>query len=306
MISIQNDDCLLFLEKIDNESVDAIIIDPPYGFLRHKIETTINYQKLIDECYRVLKNNSVFIYFGQQPHITKWNHHCLNNTKFKYKNEIIWYKKISTSPALDIGRFFENIMVFSKGKRKANKTYLPFTDTVESLSDFLRSDVVRSYEQTLESIVKNVSKIERLIEFNSGKNCYPKKQTLLCQDGHTRIHTLKERECWMKQYETVLKGYSPRNLVAFTSPNRGGSKKEGGAKFNHPTVKPVELIEYLIKLFTNEKDLVLDVFLGTGTTAVACHFTNRRFLGCEIDKVYFEMALKRLKQLKNDYQESLL
>ena len=62
----------------------------------------------------------------------------------------------------------------------------------------------------------------------------------------------------------------------------------------HPTQKPVSLMEYLIKTYTNESDLVLDNCMGSGTTGVACVNTGRRFIGIEKDDGYFEVAKKRI------------
>lgn len=64
----------------------------------------------------------------------------------------------------------------------------------------------------------------------------------------------------------------------------------------HPTQKPVELMEYLIKTYTNEGDLVLDNTFGSGTTAVACRNLNRRFVGMEKEKKYFDIAVQRLSE----------
>ena len=62
----------------------------------------------------------------------------------------------------------------------------------------------------------------------------------------------------------------------------------------HPTQKPVALIEYLIKTYTNENELVLDFTAGSFTTGVACQNTNRRFVGIELDKEYFDVGIKRM------------
>ena len=63
----------------------------------------------------------------------------------------------------------------------------------------------------------------------------------------------------------------------------------------HPTQKPIDLIEYYIKNSTNENDTVLDMFMGSGTTGVACCNTNRDFIGIELDKHYFKIAEQRIK-----------
>ena len=64
----------------------------------------------------------------------------------------------------------------------------------------------------------------------------------------------------------------------------------------HPTQKPVSLLEYLIKTYTNESDLVLDNCMGSGSTGVACVNTNRDFIGIELDDNYFNIAQKRINQ----------
>ena len=71
-------------------------------------------------------------------------------------------------------------------------------------------------------------------------------------------------------------------------------KNVSKSDFNHPCPVPVELMERIIKLTTEEGDLVFDPFTGSGTTAIACMNTNRRFIGSEMDKLYFEMAVKRV------------
>ena len=77
----------------------------------------------------------------------------------------------------------------------------------------------------------------------------------------------------------------PLTLVAF---NRDGAKV-------HPTQKPVALMEYLIKTYTNETDTVLDFTMGSGSTGVACVNTNRKFIGIELDEDYFRIAKNRIE-----------
>ena len=88
-------------------------------------------------------------------------------------------------------------------------------------------------------------------------------------------------------------GRCPRSVVKIPNPN---------AKSVHPTQKPVALMEYLIKTYTNEGKTVLDFTIGSGTTAVACENLNRKWIGVEISEEYCEIAAKRIeretKQLK--------
>ena len=81
----------------------------------------------------------------------------------------------------------------------------------------------------------------------------------------------------------------PYNILQF----KGDDKKNG---FLHPTQKPVKLMEYLVKTYTNEGDMVLDNTMGSGTTGVACVNTNRNFIGMELDDKYFEIAKERIEK----------
>ena len=75
--------------------------------------------------------------------------------------------------------------------------------------------------------------------------------------------------------------------------------KHNPAQNIHPTQKPVALLEYLIKTYTNENELVLDNCMGSGSTGVACINTNRRFYGIEKDEHYFEVAKNRIEESVN-------
>lgn len=79
---------------------------------------------------------------------------------------------------------------------------------------------------------------------------------------------------------------NPTTVIEISNPN---------TKSLHPTQKPIELFEYLIKTYTNEDDIILDNCIGSGTTAVAALNTNRKFLGFETNKVYFDQARNRIQ-----------
>ncbi len=64
----------------------------------------------------------------------------------------------------------------------------------------------------------------------------------------------------------------------------------------HPTEKPIKLLEELIRLHTKENDVVLDCFMGSGSTGIACKNLNRNFVGIELNKEYFEIAKKRMEE----------
>ena len=83
----------------------------------------------------------------------------------------------------------------------------------------------------------------------------------------------------------------PKNLLTYN--NRIGELNS--LKRLHPTQKPVVLLEYLIKTYTNKNDLILDFTMGSGSTGVAALNTNRRFIGIELDEKYFNIAKERLE-----------
>lgn len=84
----------------------------------------------------------------------------------------------------------------------------------------------------------------------------------------------------------------PKNIITFSNANNNGEHL-------HPAQKPVELMEYLIKTYTNENDVVLDNCMGSGTTGVACVNTKRRFIGMEKEEKYFVIASKRIADALN-------
>ncbi|MCK5018177.1 MAG: site-specific DNA-methyltransferase [Candidatus Peribacteraceae bacterium] len=93
----------------------------------------------------------------------------------------------------------------------------------------------------------------------------------------------------IKQTKFATQRNYPRRIIKISNPNN---------KTLHPTQKPVALMEYLIKTYTNEGELVLDFTIGSGTTAVACINTGRNFIGIERDEKYCEIANKRIAEAK--------
>lgn len=83
------------------------------------------------------------------------------------------------------------------------------------------------------------------------------------------------------------------------------SKEHKKDNFFHPTQKPVALIEWLVKTYTNENELVLDNTMGSGTTGIACVNTNRKFIGIELDDDYYDIACKRVKEAISNKQLNL-
>ena len=88
------------------------------------------------------------------------------------------------------------------------------------------------------------------------------------------------------------KGKYPKTILEFSNANRKNNF--------HPTQKPVALLEYLIKTYTNEDEVVLDFTMGSGSTGVACLNTNRKFIGIELEEKYFNIAKNRIEDAQNN------
>ena len=89
---------------------------------------------------------------------------------------------------------------------------------------------------------------------------------------------------------------NPISILEFSNASQKGKV--------HPTQKPVALLEYLIKTYTNENETVLDNCMGSGSTGVACINTNRNFIGIELDEKYFNIAKERIENASNtSYKE---
>ena len=113
-----------------------------------------------------------------------------------------------------------------------------------------------------------------------GKDCY-KYEHYCGESNHVKMDKVK------KFYDADL--VNPSSVQLFTVvPNRNGKV--------HPTQKPVALLEYLIKTYTNEGDTVLDNTMGSGTCGVASKQLNRSFIGIEMDDKYFDIASKRINE----------
>jgi site-specific DNA-methyltransferase (adenine-specific) len=107
---------------------------------------------------------------------------------------------------------------------------------------------------------------------------------------YTRNRIIKAGVYPATSYTTVSDGtIYPCSVLCFNS----DKDTIGGI---HPTLKPLALMEYLIQSYTNKGDLVIDPFMGSGTTGVACQRLGRLFIGIEKEKQYFDTAVKRIKE----------
>lgn len=140
---------------------------------------------------------------------------------------------------------------------------------------------------------KPINKTEDLHVFTSaklGKMTYNPQGLIYNPTRKTRIHSKDSVFVGAKDKEYISEYTNyPINLIYF---------KQDRHKL-HSTQKPEALLEYLIKTYTNENELVLDNCIGSGTTAIACINTNRQYIGIEKDKTYYDIANKRINEALN-------
>ena len=162
----------------------------------------------------------------------------------------------------------------------------------------------------LQAIQKHIKVHENILVF-SKKGEYkfnPQKWLVEEKEFLTQRKTFKELECGNNIYSSMKKKQKPdtgvRNPISivscrvpFTPSKTKTYNKDVEIRF-HPTQKPVALLEYLIKTYTNENETVLDNCMGSGSTGVACLNTNRNFIGIELDKDFFEIAKKRIEDVE--------
>ena len=136
---------------------------------------------------------------------------------------------------------------------------------------------------------------EEILVFSKGKWTYNKQMEERSENGKKRANYLVEHTSKSVNYRD-FEGREKHKISDLRVPS-------SVQKFNvevglHPTQKPLSLMEYLVKTYTNEGDLVLDFTMGSGTTGEACGNLGRDFIGIELDKKYFDIAVNRLSKFK--------
>jgi len=252
--------CLEKMKLIPNDSIDLILCDLPYGVTKCKWDSVIDIDALWEQYKRIIKKpTGVIALFAQQPFTSLVISKCFE--LFKYN--IFWKKSRVTQFLLANYRpmkCIEEICVFSYGGAAAasRKT----------------GNMTYNPQGLIPKIVKKKNSKKRL-----GK--------MLNQSHHLGPNNKLTSNT---EYEQKFTNY-PNELIEFQIV----SKKEATI---HETQKPVELLEYLIKTYSNEGEVVLDNAMGSGSTGVACINTNRRFIGMELKEEYFKLASNRINTHK--------
>ena len=269
-IDIQNIDGLTYLDTIADNSINLILTDPPY---------IISKESGMDEHYNKVKFNE-------------------ENNIVSIKTEEEWEHYKQTNNILND----DNKQNYIKYGSIYGKKYCVKTDYGNWDSDF-NIDILEQF------ICKYYKKLKKggtiIIFFDIWKISYLKE--LLEKYNFKQIRYIE----WIKTNpqprnssvnyltncrEIALLGVKGGNPTFNSSYDKGiyMYPLQGGKNRFHPTQKSLLLFEDLIKKHSNENDIILDTFLGSGTTAIACKNTNRKFKGCELSKEYFDKILEIL------------
>ena len=192
---------------------------------------------------------------------------------------------IVSDNAVDTGNITgDNRIHLRKGKYKSSNFATPHADiSREDSGDFSRYfDIDKWYESQF-IITPKASKSEK----DKGLDGFDAKTT--GQDAKNRVWSDKCKTCGLKFIGGDPRCHCPTELKI--------TDKEGGYKYknNHPTVKPLKLMSYLITLGSRKGDIVLDPFMGSGTTPLASKNLNREYIGIEINDEYFEICCARVE-----------
>ena len=273
-LDIQNDDGIKFLSTIENNSVDLVLTDPPYIT---SSETGMgNLHKQIQENKA---NGKEFVKSEED-----WD---------KVKDKFIGKKKMTEETMK------QNFMKFGTifGAKYSVQTEYGEWDTsftMEKLDEFIGEYYKKLRKGGTMIIFFDIWKITPLKELME-KHKF--KQIRFIEWIKTNPQPLNSKTNYLtNSREIALLGVkcgkptfnSKYDNAIYSYPIQGGKKRF------HPTQKSLSLFEDLIKKHSNEGDLVLDTFLGSGTTAIASKNTNRRFKGCEVSKEYYDKLMELL------------
>ncbi len=302
-------DCLIESDKIESGSVDLILTDLPYGTMNGSGKTVkkvfgdnyvwdlaIEPKKVYEIANRILRKNGKMVLFSQEPYSSRMITEAIPNVPFSYR--AIW-EKDNFANALGTNKnmvsFYEDILIFSK-----NECY--------EAKHPLRNVMIKYVERTSKEFVIDLMRKEG--RYTSGLSARVHASYKFGFNDGMRFDLMDEKlynyfatKIRFDETYAELKAIDEQFKNEFASTFNlweGKKYKSNILKYKkdyngyHPTQKPVLLLEDLIKTFSNEGNLVVDLTMGSGSTGVACKNTNRSFIGIEKDEQYFKIAEQRI------------
>ncbi|MCZ9988249.1 DNA-methyltransferase [Brachyspira hyodysenteriae] len=282
--------CEEVMEELESNSINAVVSDPPYLYLKHKLDIPFNEDKVFGEWKRLLKNNSMISFFGRGDHFFRWNL-MLDKLGFKFKETAVWEKENASNYLNNFLRIHEDISFRSFGNanlRKLHVDYLEYQINKNKLDRII--DIWKGLRSALNS--KDKDDVIRYIETGVKEFNYESKRKY---EITARKHQSAKRV--VNLFQSVKVGRTETSIMRCNREQY---------QYQHPTQKPVALMERIVKLVSDENDTILDPFMGVGSTGVACINTNRKFIGIELDDEYFDTAVKRVSKAYQDKQEDII
>jgi len=273
-------DALELMKAQPPASIDAIIIDPPYGLGLDTWDNAVDIPSLLGEAYRVLKPDSFFVFFIQAPYDLDWRL-ALRDTPLKYVEHVAWLKRVTGAYSAGLCHAHESIYIYRKGKARFVEVKGLYTDVKVP---GLMFDAI-----SIDSIQRHISALHFEIKSGEKVMCLPS----LTHKSHAHLSG-KGDSILAPEFANFTNVWSflPQNVSQRT-----------GLKF-HASQKPVKLLERLVTLLTVPGATVLDCFVGSGTTAVACKSLDRRFICGELEAEFVEYSRRRIAQtVKRDVVE---
>jgi site-specific DNA-methyltransferase (adenine-specific) len=293
-------DCLIESDKIESGSVDLILTDLPYGNMNtdggRKLgingwDLAIEPKKVYEIANRILRKNGKMILFSQEPYTTKLINETISNVSFNYR--ATWEKDnfaVALGANANMVSFTEDILIFTKTVE--DKSEHPLQNYF--YDEFVKSGItVKEYCSKLGT--KHASHFfTKGMQFRVPNEKYLKQLQSLTGLFNITIEEVKQKQKEFLEYNRT-KFASTFNLWEGNKYKSNILKYKKDYTGHHPTQKPVLLLEDLIKTFSNENDLVVDLTMGSGSTMVACQNTNRNGIGIEQDSKYFKIAQDRVE-----------
>jgi DNA modification methylase len=297
LIEIKKDEGLSYLSKLEDNMVDLILTDPPYIISR---ETGMNkhYNNIkeneTNNVSTVKTENEWMAYVKKNVSKEEWKKFISNKKDYKDTNEEIYGEesKIDLDNDETYNQQHSNYLKYGSiyGKKYCVKTDYGNWDkdfTLEKIEEFIKIFYKKLRKGGTVIIFFDLWKITLLKEILE-RNKF--KQIRFIEWIKTNPQPLNSRTNYLTNCrEIALLGVKNGNPT-FNSEYDNGIYRfplQGGKIRTHPTQKSLKLFEELIKKHSKPNDLVVDPFLGSGTTALACKNTQRRFKGCEILEEYY-------------------
>lgn len=252
-----------------------------------KLDKPFDEETFFSEAKRVLKRKGFVVMFGRGTAFYRWNTR-LADLGFSFKEEVIWNKRYISNPGNNLLRVHETISIFASDNAPINKVYVPYLEARQYDFDKLVTDVKR-----LAVTFNNFKELQAVNEYVN------KNKMLLFKPAPKHNVTINQkytRSRCANVAKAIKEGCVLKSIITEASDHY---------TMQHPTQKPVRLMERLSALVTQEGDLVLDPFMGSGSTGIACINTGRRFIGYEIDDEYFGIAKGRLEEAKAEKSTEL-